>query len=255
VSRDLFPRYFTVTDRDANLVAVSPALSSLIGYRQSELIAGSSFRMVDASAERRAELTERLVVDGYLNDVASLQHKDGSTTIPLEYSVKRWHDLYWLVGEPRLEQPAIVPVERRLTYADFARVDRDAFLGRSSSAPPGNGDDPWLTRAQAAKYLQVTTRTIDRLRDDGLLPTGGPKGAPRFRRSWLDVLRGGGPLAAALLVLIVFVLAVEGVLVVARARRPVTPRDRDVVWVGGVAFDEDAEPVATPAGRRRFAPE
>jgi PAS domain S-box-containing protein len=253
VSRDLFPRYFTVTDVDANLVAVSPALSSLIGYRQRELIPGSAFRMVDTSPERRAELTERLVVDGYLHDVAALQHRNG-TTIPLEYSVKRWHELYWLVGEPRLEQPAIVPVERRLTYADFASIDRDELLRRTPA--PGNGDDPWFTRAQAARYLQVTTRTIDRLRDDGLLPTGGPKGAPRFRRSWLDVLRGDGPLAAAMLVLILFVLAVEGVLVVARARRPATPRDRDVVvWVGGVAFDENAEPVAAPARRRRFPPQ
>lgn len=48
---------------------------------------------------------------------------------------------------------------------------------------------PWLTADEAADYLQVTRRTLDRYRAEGLLPAYrvGPRSV-RFRAADLDAL-------------------------------------------------------------------
>lgn len=48
--------------------------------------------------------------------------------------------------------------------------------------------DPWLTRGQAAVYMEISTDTVDRWRRSGRLrETESGKGRPiRIRRSWCD---------------------------------------------------------------------
>lgn len=50
-----------------------------------------------------------------------------------------------------------------------------------------NNAPGWLSRVQAARYLDVSPNTIDRWRRDGVLPAGSvPGGHWRYRRGDLD---------------------------------------------------------------------
>lgn len=59
----------------------------------------------------------------------------------------------------------------------------------TDEAPAGITPRPWLTPDEAAEYLQITRRTLDRWRSDQLLTAYrfGPR-AVRFKRADLDAL-------------------------------------------------------------------
>ena len=58
--------------------------------------------------------------------------------------------------------------------------------------PFDEGDDDVLTRAEAAAYLRITTRTLDRRVQDGTIPSALVGRVRRFsKRALQDLLRGG----------------------------------------------------------------
>ena len=59
--------------------------------------------------------------------------------------------------------------------------------------PFDEGDDDVLTRAEAAAYLRITTRTLDRRVQDGTIPSALVGRVRRFsKRALQDLLRGNG---------------------------------------------------------------
>ena len=63
--------------------------------------------------------------------------------------------------------------------------------GDAPAAPP-----ELMTRAEAAEYLRVSVRTIDRLRAEGALSTVRVAGAVRLRRAELQLIVAGALVAA-----------------------------------------------------------
>jgi len=68
-------------------------------------------------------------------------------------------------------------------------------VSASDRRTPPPAEDPWMTRLEAADYLGVAPRTLDRYSQDGKVRTGHtPGGTRRWRRSWLDAANEGGEL-------------------------------------------------------------
>jgi excisionase family DNA binding protein len=74
------------------------------------------------------------------------------------------------------------PVGHRLSVARHICFRRERAVSTTTVSP-------WLTADEAAEYLQVTRRTLDRYRTEGRIPAYrvGPR-AVRFKRADLDAL-------------------------------------------------------------------
>lgn len=81
---------------------------------------------------------------------------------------------------------AVIPHEEiEALRSDLNEVKELLYKYNMCSSGEKNGDE-WLSSAEAARYLGVTTRTIQNWIAKGILPVSHPGRKLRFKRSELD---------------------------------------------------------------------
>lgn len=80
---------------------------------------------------------------------------------------------------------AVVPQEEIEALKDDLNEVKELLYNMCNSSSEKNGDD-WLSSAEAARYLGVTTRTIQNWVAKGTIPVSHPGRKLRFKRSELD---------------------------------------------------------------------
>src|SRR5262249_4642182 len=159
--------FLSLIDGDLTLHMVSDEFAALVGWRARDMIGEQGWEFVEQPSdefERDEYLIgqrERLLETGRLTGVSRLLNRDGSRP-RCAWSVEQLNGggLYACTGE-------LLSASSPLT---IVHAELDA--------------DPWMSKAEAAVYANVSESTIERAVRDRRLEAGGTPRKRLFRRRW-----------------------------------------------------------------------